>query len=602
MALLNVALSVDNLVPVNGQYVFTTQFIDSGGNLIVDNKYPQNQVFNKTSGVSPIELDVEIGDGNYTVPNGTKLRILYKTQVIDKDISGAIINCLDDCTAFPVVSVTAISSTTYSITLGSIANSSYTWKIFNSSSVQVASGTANVTASNFNITTPALSNGNYIFELVGTTCKGKSTKSFVVNNTLPLCGRGPILMSIISSNDTSLKFQFDGEGVFGISWKIKQGTSVVREGVVKHTSIAQPGDQTFTNSTPTVTFPSLAAGTYNFEISGFTCTTNGTSPALPFTISGGGGGDPLAFVSGSPSATGSSGNYSMSIAINKSGAYNTVILNTTTGTYYQQGNITYTSNVPYIKTGLPVGTYSVTVGTLQTSLVIQDSGSGACTSGPTLVNVNAASQTGLTFLFDANNVTAITWRIKQGTTTLRNGVVYPTNNTPFITYSELPYGDYTLEIEGNNCSSPISTKPFSIIEAPQGNNAGVIVTNVGNKYIGIINARYFKAVANPSTGNIRLFYDEISTADGSSTQVKGWLMGSQMSEIKQASVTELRSNNGKSLPDGVYDFYLYYFPTSVVQSFDQIKPNLGLVVSSNWAQNSKIAERVVVEIKTNASL
>lgn len=604
MAIITLTLDVDNLVPVNGQYVFTSQFVDTiTGQLINDPKFPQNQIHTATNITDPYDLPITIADGNYQITN-TKVRVLYKDKVIERVISPSTVSCTEACTVFPVISVTRTNATTYNITLSAAGTNTFSWKIFNSLGIQQASGTANVTANSFNITTPNLTTGNYFLELNGSTCRGQTTFPFSVTSSLPPCDRGPILLNILTSSATSLKFQFDGNGVFGIGWKIKQGTSVLRDGVIKHVSIAQPGDATFSDASPTINYAALPSGNYTLEIEGNTCTTTGVSPAKSFTV--GSTPDPLAFISGSPSVSGSSGNYSMSIAINKDGAYNTTILNSTTGTYYQNGNVTYVAGTPFVKTGLPVGTYIVKVGTLETTLIISNTGGSPCDNGPFLQNVISASPAGLSFLFDGNNVTAITWRIKQGTNVLRTGVVYPTNNHPFITYNELPLGDYTLEIEGNNCVGPPggpSVASFSIVEVPQGNNAGVIVTNVGNKSIGIINARYFKATANPTTGNIRLFYDELSTADGDGNkQVKGWLMGSQLQEIKAADVAALRSTNGMALPDGNHDFYLYYFPTSSVQTFSQIKANIGLISGPQWVQNSKVAERVTVEIKTNATL
>lgn len=583
MASVNITIDTENLVPVNGQYTFTTKFLNATTNTpLNDPRFPQDQVHTTNVVSSNYEFSVNIADGNYSVEN-VKLRVIYKNIIKDYIIPTTPVNCLSDCTIFPIISVTQVSNTQFNVVLTSGGTATVAWKVF-SNTTQVANGVANIVTNSFNILTPSLPTGNYILELVGTSCKGKSTKPFNVTNTLPPCTQGPTLLSIISSSSTSLKFQFDGLGVFGITWRIKQGTSVLRNGVVSPT-----------NSTPTIEYAALTDGTYTLEIEGSTCSSTPTQAS--FTLSG--SVEPLAFLPSYPKVTGTTDNYTLDVRINKSGAYNTTVLRTNNGQYYQNGNYTYIANgAGLVINSLPTGTYIIKVGTLETTVVISNSGGSPCTQGPTLMNIVSATPTGLSFLFDGQNITAIKWRIKQGGTLLRNNVVFPTNNTPFITYNELPIGDYILEIEGDNCSSPVSSSPFTIVDIPQGNNAGVIVTTVGNKSIGIINGRNFTAIANSSTGNIRLFYDEITTAEGSNTQVKGWLLGSQQQEIKPADVATLRSTNGMALPDGNYDFYLYYFPTSAVSNFDQIKANIGLINSSPQ-QNSRTAERVIIEIKTN---
>lgn len=587
MASVNITIDTENLVPVNGQYTFTTKFLNATTNTpLNDPRFPQDQVHTTNVVSSNYEFSVNIADGNYSVEN-VKLRVIYKNIIKDYIIPTTPVNCLSDCTIFPIISVTQVSNTQFNVVLTNGGTATVAWKVF-SNTTQVANGVANIVTNSFNILTPSLPTGNYILELVGTSCKGKSTKSFNVTNTLPPCTQGPTLLSIISSSSTSLKFQFDGLGVFGIAWRIKQGTSVLRNGVVSPT-----------NSTPTIEYAALTDGTYTLEIEGSTCSSTPTQAS--FTLSG--SVEPLAFLPSYPKVTGTTDNYTLDVRINKSGAYNTTVLRTNSGQYYQNGNYTYIANgAGLVINSLPTGTYIIKVGTLETTVVISNSGGSPCTQGPTLMNIVSATPTGLSFLFDGQNITAIKWRIKQGGTLLRNNVVFPTNNTPFITYNELPIGDYTLEIEGDNCSSIVSSDDFTISPVPTGNNAGVIVTNVGSKYIGIINARKFKATANPTTGAIRLTYDEFSQADGSNKQVKGWLLGSQQQEIKPSDVAELRSANGKILPDGDYQFYLYYFPTENVTTFDQIKNNIGLVNGPQWGQNSKVLEVVIIEIKTNPTL
>lgn len=598
MAILNVELTTTNLTPSSGgQYVFTANFYNTNTDtLSTDPRFPQNQTYSVGAVGNKISIPLEVANGQYTISNIT-LKVSFKNIIKTKDLAGKVVNCVDECDALPISSVVAVNATTYTVNLTNIATETYAWRVFNKNapSVVVANGTANTTTGMFNITTPQLSSGDYLLEVTGSNCRGKSIKPFSVSTTLPACAKGPTLVSILSSSATSLKFQFDGNSVFGLTWRIKQGSSTPRNGVLMHVSQAKEGDKVFTDSTPTIEYATLPNGTYTLELEGYTCSSSVSS--LTFTVNT--AEIPLAFISGSPAVSGSGTNYAISIAINKSGSYNTVILNSSTGTYEQNGNITYTAGNPYIRTGLSVGSYIIRVGSLQTTLKIESSGSGGnCSHGPILKSILNTSATGLSFLFDANNVTAIAWRIKQGDNVVRNGIVYPVNNTPYINFNELANGEYTLEIQGSNCTSAVSSGSFSIVPVAQSNNAGVIVTNAGGKYIGIINARYFKATANSSTGAIRLSYDETSTADGSSTPVRAWLLGSQLQEIKPSEVAALRSAEGLVLPDGAYNFYLYYFPSNIT-SFSQLKDNIHLLSNAGWQQHSKVLEEVIIEVRSN---
>lgn len=98
----------------------------------------------------------------------------------------------------------------------------------------------------------------------------------------------------------------------------------------------------------------------------------------------------------------------------------------------------------------------------------------ACSHGPNIVSIIYTLPTQLSFLFDAEGVYSFKWRIKpsNGGGTLRNGITSMVNgnsaafnpsNQPFISYTTLPAGDYILEIEGNSCTSNVSTKNFTIV-------------------------------------------------------------------------------------------------------------------------------------------
>lgn len=597
MAIINVELKTQNLTPENGSYTFTTTFYNATTDaLLNDSKYPQNQVHTTTTVGESYVIPVNVADGVYTISN-VKIKVRYKDKVYEYIIPTTNVSCNINCSDFPILSIVKINNNSYTATLSKASTQIYNWKLYNSSSVSVADSQVALAGNSFNISIPNLPNGNYLFELTGSSCKGKTRFPFEIVNNLANCQTGPTLLSILEKSNSSLKFQFNGVGVYGITWRIKQGTNIVRNGVIKHISQSAVGDDTYSDSTPTLKYTTLPNGSYALEIEGETCKSEVTN--IPFVLVQ--TEDPLAFITGSPSVSGGSGTYTLDLKINKSATYNVIILNTTTGVYYQQGNVTFTAGSSYLKSNLPTGDYYIKVGTIESNVKIQNSGITPCVKGPTISSILSATTGNLQFQFDATNVTAINWRIKQNGNVVRNSVVYPTNNSPFITFNTLAQGAYTLEIEGNNCQSQVSSSSFTISDAPpQANNAGVKVTNVNGKYIGIINGRSITASVTPS-GAIKLSYPEFSTAEAGGKQVKGWLLGNHLQEIPQSEITALRSENGLILPNGNYHFYLYYAATDIANTYDQLGANSWplFLNPAVWPTNSRTLEELIIEVKTN---
>ncbi|MBO9612286.1 MAG: T9SS type A sorting domain-containing protein [Dyadobacter sp.] len=89
-----------------------------------------------------------------------------------------------------------------------------------------------------------------------------------------------------------------------------------------------------------------------------------------------------------------------------------------------------------------------------------------CASGPAISNVSNISQTALTVSFTGSGVTSLKWRIKSSGTEVRSGTTndFGSATSTSISYSSLAPGNYTLEIEGNNCSSAVSSRAFTINE------------------------------------------------------------------------------------------------------------------------------------------
>lgn len=89
-----------------------------------------------------------------------------------------------------------------------------------------------------------------------------------------------------------------------------------------------------------------------------------------------------------------------------------------------------------------------------------------CTSGPTSTNITNISQTALTVTFSGSGVTSLKWRIKSGGTEVRSGTTNDLGGATSanLSFTSLTPGNYTLEIEGNNCTSAVSSRAFTINE------------------------------------------------------------------------------------------------------------------------------------------
>jgi len=89
-----------------------------------------------------------------------------------------------------------------------------------------------------------------------------------------------------------------------------------------------------------------------------------------------------------------------------------------------------------------------------------------CSSGPTLTGVNNVSKTGLNFDFSGSGISTIKWRILQNGNAAASGTTGELNNTTNvnISFGSLNAGNYTLEVQGNNCVSSPSLLGFEVLE------------------------------------------------------------------------------------------------------------------------------------------
>jgi hypothetical protein len=108
-----------------------------------------------------------------------------------------------------------------------------------------------------------------------------------------------------------------------------------------------------------------------------------------------------------------------------------------------------------------------------------------CASGPSISNVTNISQTALTVSFTGSGVSSLKWRITSNGTQVRSGTTndFGSATSTNLSYSSLAPGNYTLEIEGNNCTSTVSSRAFTIndpvVTTPDCLN-GPSVTSVGS--------------------------------------------------------------------------------------------------------------------------
>ncbi|MCE7061226.1 T9SS type A sorting domain-containing protein [Dyadobacter sp. CY343] len=100
-------------------------------------------------------------------------------------------------------------------------------------------------------------------------------------------------------------------------------------------------------------------------------------------------------------------------------------------------------------------------GNSKTGTIVSDN---TCDSGPTVSGITNISQTALRFTFTGNNIGRVKWRIESGDTEVRSGTTGDLNGgkTVNINFNSLSPGNYSLEVEGESCSSGISRRDFTI--------------------------------------------------------------------------------------------------------------------------------------------
>jgi hypothetical protein len=162
-----------------------------------------------------------------------------------------------------------LTSTSLTVDFAGSNVRNFSWRILSGSSA-VASGTTGALNSNTaDISYNQLQNGTYTFEMRALDCRAASvaTRNFTLSgDTRAACKRGPTLQSILSSDDRSLSFLFDGDEVYSINWKIMSGNTVMRQN-----SVAPQSNR------PVIQYDPLPNGSYSVQIEGGSCKSGVTS-------------------------------------------------------------------------------------------------------------------------------------------------------------------------------------------------------------------------------------------------------------------------------------------------------------------------------------
>ncbi|REA55968.1 T9SS C-terminal target domain-containing protein [Dyadobacter luteus] len=163
----------------------------------------------------------------------------------------------------------------------------------------------------------------------------------------------------------------------------------------------------------------------------------------------------------------------------------------------------------------------------------------ACSTTPTINDIQSVSQTGLTFTFGGNGVSSVKWRLKRASddAELASGVANSTTSS--ISFNTQPYGNYRLEIEGNNCTSNRVTRDFSI-QQPQMQPCAA-----GTRIASITNVTSTNAIINFEGSNLNQFSWRVLNATNQEFE-KG----------ETGQLSSKSTNVAFALPSGNYKFEL----------------------------------------------
>lgn len=147
------------------------------------------------------------------------------------------------------------------------------WYILSGTTVVRNGGVVAVSKLNTEIGFQTLAAGTYKFKIDGVNCVTSKAIEFTIVSDTPTCQGGPTISSISNVSSTGLTYTWNGLNVPEIVWSIIQNGSTIRT-----------GSSATSNTTVSITFPQLSAGTYQLRLVGLTCPSN--APPVTFTITG----------------------------------------------------------------------------------------------------------------------------------------------------------------------------------------------------------------------------------------------------------------------------------------------------------------------------
>jgi hypothetical protein len=182
-----------------------------------------------------------------------------------------------NCGTTPIIgTISNISPTGLTFAYNGAGINALEWEIKSGSSIVAKGVTGTLTSNSATIVYATLSAGNYSLSIRGASCtSGYNTKNFTVplTDSRPNCDLGPELREVYDISSNALKFNFYGNNVFQIDWKIKQNGNVVKQNRLSPTS-----------DRPTINFDLLQDGQYTLEIEGGSCKSTPSTMAFALNV------------------------------------------------------------------------------------------------------------------------------------------------------------------------------------------------------------------------------------------------------------------------------------------------------------------------------
>ena len=218
----------------------------------------------------------ELGAGSYTLEIEA-ITCKSLTSFTSFRVSDVVAPCASGPT---ITNIRNINTTGLTVDFNGTNIPNISWEIKQGGALK-ASGKTNNSSNSANLAYTFLPNGDYSLEIKGGDCtSGVSSQNFKIDvaDTRPNCPAGPTLYTIYNPSETSLRFDFHGQDIYSIVWRVRSG----RKGAGG--SVAREGNVTPQSSSPTITYNSLNTGVYTLEIEGGNCKSVGEMQAREFGV------------------------------------------------------------------------------------------------------------------------------------------------------------------------------------------------------------------------------------------------------------------------------------------------------------------------------